>query len=1174
MLFKVLGTTEVLDDDGGVVAMGGAQRRALVATLVLRANQPCAIDWLTTCLWGEDAPGQSSALHPAVSRLRRILEPAREAGAEPQVLTSVPGGYLLRASADDVDAAVFERLLSEAEQAIDAADALATLDRALALWQGPAYADIADRPFAQGEAVRLEGRRLDALELRLERLLELGRAAEVVSEAEALVAEHPLRERFWALRMLGLYRTGRQADALRAFGDLRRILVDELGIEPGRELRDLEVAILRQDPALDPTPSAAPMNAGAPPVPVPATLSVSHVPFVGRAYERDVLASAWKRAQVESRQVVLIGGEPGVGKTRLVAELARQVADEGGHVVVGRCDEGMAVPYQPFVEALRQFTDHVPDAHLRPSLGRYAGELVRLLPELADRVPRLPRPMRSDAETERYRLFDAVAAWLAAASADRPLLLVLDDLHWGPSPTLLLTRHLARSSEPLRVLVVATHRPTEAGHPVTSALASLARLDGVERVELGGLDESDVRALLEDTTLGIEGPDLDSVARAMRYETGGNPLFVNELVRHLADTAARRAGDDPMGLLGHGLPQGVRDVVTARLAGLSPEANLLLERAAVVGVDFDHRLLEAVSALRDDELDEALADALVAGLIEVVADASVRYRFIHAVVRSAVYDAIAPGRRARLHRVVAEALESLEAPAGLDFDALAEHWGRAGATQGHDKAVEYAIRAGRRAQSMLAYETAAARYAQALALLAGGSDPRRGELLLALGEAQAAAGEVSAAKATYHRAAAVAAEEGDADQLARAALGYGVAGVTASVVDHALVELLEQAVTSLPAIDSPLRVKVLARLGAELYFSHEVERRRSLAEEAVAMARRVGDAEALAFALSAYHYVLWGPDGLDERLAIAREISAVAALTGNTELILQGHRWSIIDLLEKGSIDQADRHIEQYVAIANELRQPLYLWWSRVFLAMRHLLAGRLDDASATAEEAWRIGRRSTDAAMQFFGIQSGFVLRERGHLDTLETAARALVLQFPAVPAWKCALAVFYGDVGRHADAQAIVDEMAVAGFEDLPADLGWLPAMANLSDVCADIEDHDRAEILYRLLLPYRDRNLVIGAAVACQGSVARPLGRLAALLGRWDEAEALFSQAIADNARMGAPGLVAHAQLHFARALRGRGKPADLDKADVLAAEAKVTAESLGLTALVDRVEQLVG
>jgi tetratricopeptide (TPR) repeat protein len=775
--------------------------------------------------------------------------------------------------------------------------------------------------------------------------------------------------------------------------------------------------------------------------------------------------------------------------------------------------------------------------------------------------------MRSDAETERYRLFDAVAAWLSAASADRPLLLVLDDLHWGSSPTLLLTRHLARSTDPLRILVVVTHRPTEPAHPVTSALASLARLDGVERLELAGLDEADVRSLLETTDLDIEGPDLDSVARAMRYETGGNPLFLHELVRHLADTAARRAGANPMGLLGQGLPQGVRDVVTARLASLSPEANLLLERAAVVGIDFDHRLLEAVSALRDDELDEALGEALIAGLVEVVPDADVRYRFIHAVVRSAVYDAIAPARRARLHRVVAQALESLVGPATLDYDALAEHWSRAGPAHGEQKAAEYAIRAGRRAQAMLAYETAAARYGQALDALGDPSDPRRGELLLALGESQAAAGEVTAAKQTFERAAAVAVEEGDAEQLARAALGYGVAGVTASVVDQTLVALLERAVTRLPPVDSPLRVKVLARLGAELYFSREAERRRALAEEAVAMARRVGDAEALAFALSAYHYVLWGPDGLDERLAIAREISAVAALTGNTELILQGHRWSIIDLLEQGSIDQADRHIEQYVAIANELRQPLYLWWSRVFLAMRHLLAGRLDEATTTAEEAWRIGRRATDAAMQFFGIQSGFVLRERGHLDTLETAARALVMQFPAVPAWKCALAVFYGDVGRHADAQAIVDEMAAAGFEDLPTDLGWLPAMANLSDVCAEIGDRERAEMLYRLLLPYRDRNLVVGAAVACQGSVARPLGRLAALLGRWDEADELFTAAIAANQRMGAPGLVAHTQAHYARALRARREPGDLDKADVLDDAATEAAAALGLTSLLE-------
>jgi len=782
---------------------------------------------------------------------------------------------------------------------------------------------------------------------------------------------------------------------------------------------------------------------------------------------------------------------------------------------------------------------------------------------LAERVPDLVPPLRSDAETERYRLFDAVVAWLSATSAHRPVLLVLDDLHWAAPPTLLLLRHLARSPDLMRVLIVVTHRTTEPAHPLAAAIAGISRTDGLLRQELIGLDEEEVRSLLNDFGLPVVGADLDSVARAVRFETGGNPLFVHELARHMIDEGARERGSTRM--LGRGLPQGVRDVVTARLLALSPEANLVLERASVVGHEVAHSVLELVSGLREDELDVAVAEALVAGLIEVVPHAGVRYRFAHAVVRSAVYDAIPPARRARLHRVVAETLEVIEPLSTRDLDALAEHWGRAAAVHGAEKEVEYSIGAGRRAHAMLAYETAVARFARALEILGDREDTRRGELLLALGASQAASGDVAAAKMTFVRAAGVAEEEDDAEQAALAALGYGVAGVTASVVDTRLVEMLESAVGLLPPDDSSLRAKVLARLAAELYFSPEAERRRALSTEAVAMARRVGDAEALAFALSSHRYVIWGPDGLDERLAVAREIATVAALTGNTELILQGHRWSIIDLLEQGSVQEADRYIAEYTAIANELRQPLYLWWSRVFAAMRHLFAGEFDEGAAVAEEAWRIGRRATDAATQFFGIQSGFVLRERGHVDTLETAASALVGRFPAVPAWRCALAVLYADMGRYDEAHEILVEMSEQDFAGLPRDLGWLPAMANLADVCAEVGDAERAEVLYGLLTPYRDRNLVVGAAVACQGSVARPLGRLAALLGRWESAEDLFARAIAENSRMGAPGLAAHAQRDFAGALQARGDRGDRDKADNLLSEAAKTAGALGMTAL---------
>ena len=1178
--YRVLGPTEVVDDDGQTVPLGGPQRRALLAALLVRAGEACSADWLAEALWGGEVEDPAGRLHPLVSRLRSALEPSGSGRARASVLASVQGGYRLVVEPGEHDAACFDELVSRAEAAAqdDARGAVETLETAMALWRGPALADVADRPFAIAEAARLEERRLAAQELRLELLVALGRHGEAIPELQTLVDQHPLRERIWSLLMLALYRAGRQGDALRAYSEVRQHLVEELGIEPGRELRELELAILRQDESLDagvPLASPATRVQAASQAPgvmrtLPPVLAVSdRMPFVGRESERATLEGAWARVGDE-RQLVLVTGEPGVGKTRLAAELARQVDASGGMVLGGRCDEGMAVPYQPFVEALRHHLGQLPDTALPGALGRLAPELARLVPELAERVEDIGAPLRSDAETERYRLFDAVAGWLAAASALQPVLLVLDDLHWAAPPTLLLLRHVLRSPEPLRVLAVATYRESELdrAHPLVEALGDLRRVVAVERVPLEGLDQGAVRRLLEATGVKATPADLESLAQSVVAETAGNPLFVRELVRHLAETVASRTDGD--GRMGFGVPEGVREVVGARLARVSPEATLVLERAAVVGADVDLRLLVTLTGLRDDALDEALEEVTSAGLLMALPGRSLTYRFAHALVRSTVYETITPSRRARLHASVAEALEAGGDGSG-DLEAIAEHWARAAPAGYADEAADWAARAGLRAISMLAYETAVTLYGKALEIVesAGADDARRLALLLGLGEAQAAAGNIVDAKTSFGAAADLAEARGEAERLAEAALGYGQAGVTASVVDHNLVALLERAAAALPPDESPLRVKVQARLAAELYFSREVERREKLSEETIVMARRCGDPDALAFALSSHHYVLWGPDGLEERIAVADHLRAVTARTRDTELILQALRWSIIDLLEIGDIPAADEHIARYSAVAAELGRPIYRWWAAVFRAMRLIFAGDLDQGMTVAEEAWRHGRRTTDAALQFYGLQTGMIMRERGQLGGVEPMAKALVEQFPAVPAWRCALATIYADVGRIDDAARELDLLAAKDFADLPRDLGWLPAMANLADVCASVGDVERARVVYDLLVPYAGRNVVVGAAVLCYGSTSRPLGRLAALLGRLDLAEALFERALAENRRMGARPLVAHSEADYADALAQDGSGDRATRAAALRASALSTAHELGLTALAERI-----
>jgi class 3 adenylate cyclase len=420
------------------------------------------------------------------------------------------------------------------------------------------------------------------------------------------------------------------------------------------------------------------------PVPLPALLTDIGRIFVGREAQLERLEQLWKEAAAGELRVALLAGEPGVGKTRLAAELAIQVHERGAMVLGGRCDEDLGVPYQPFVEALRRFVNHAPEAELPDRLGLHPGELVRLVPEVAARLPELPPPLQSDPETERYRLFDAMASWLAAASSDEPVLLVLDDLQWAAKPTLLLLRHVVRSPESMRLFVLGTYRDTELGHdhPLVELLADLRRQGDVERLSLPGLDQLGVVAFMAHAA----GHEMDdeglALARAIHEETEGNPFFVREVLGHLTETGGiehqegrwvTSASIDELGI-----PEGVREVVGRRLSRLSAEANAALRVAAVIGTEFEIPVLQTAGNLDEDVLLSSLEEAISARLVAEALGPTARYRFAHAIVRDTLYEELTAARRVAIHRKVAEGIEALYAGALDDqLPALAHHWARA-----------------------------------------------------------------------------------------------------------------------------------------------------------------------------------------------------------------------------------------------------------------------------------------------------------------------------------------------------------------------------------------------------------------------------------------------------------------------------------------------------------------
>ena len=699
--FRILGPLEVVRD-GERLEFRGSRERALLALLVLNANRAVSAECLAEDLWGDALPdGATGTLRAYLSRVRRGL------GDDGGLIVTRGSGYVLQVEPTTIDAARFAALVAQGRwQAAegDHRSAGRTLRDALALWRGPALADVAEAPSARAEAVRLEEARLAALEARLEADLACGRHGELVGELESVTRAHPLRERCWQMRMLALYRAGRQAEALRSYQELRRLLGEELGIDPSPTLQRLETAVLRQDPELEwrPPPAAGAAVATSPGPPP------GDGGFVGRVAELDRLHAAWTAARSGRCRLVLVGGEPGIGKSRLTAEFTRRC--EAGIVLFGRCDEDMGVPYQPFVEALGRYLREEP----APELGRFGGELVRLVPEVAERG--LPPPLRSDPATERYRLFDAVVGWLSAVAQRAPVVLVLEDLHWATRNTLLLLRHIIRSDEALPLLVVAAYRdsPLDVTHDLADTLAELVRQPGVERVRLAGLDETGVAAVMEARARHELDDEGRALAGLLYAQTAGNPFFLREMLHHLVEKGAivhrdgRWVTAQPVDEVD--VPDSVREVVGRRLGRLGDEARQVLALAAVLGERFELELLAVAGGQPEEPVLAALAPALSARLVKETGVGA--YQFAHALVRATLEDTLGPTRRAQLHRRVAVALEEVSTDRHVEhYETLAHHY-----VEGRDwrKALDYLTKAGDKAAAAYANQEALEYYARGL----------------------------------------------------------------------------------------------------------------------------------------------------------------------------------------------------------------------------------------------------------------------------------------------------------------------------------------------------------------------------------------------------------------------------------------------------------------------------
>jgi class 3 adenylate cyclase len=899
--------------------------------------------------------------------------------------------------------------------------------------------------------------------------------------------------------------------------------------------------------------------------------------FVGREREMDELRGGLDDALSGQGNLLLIVGEPGIGKTRMTEELTTWARLRGAQVLVGRCYEGEgAPPYWPWVQVIRSYI-HDRDADgLISVMGQGAADIAQVVSEVRERIPNLSEPPQLDPEQARFRLFDSIATFLRNAARAQPIVVVLDDLHWADKPTLLLLQFLASAIRQNRLLVVATYRDVEVRrqHPLAQTLADLAREQIARRVVLRGLTEQDVARFVEMTA---GAPPSAELVRAVHRETEGNPFFVSECVRLLASEGKLDRPDERFESIA--VPQSVREVVGRRLDQLSEPSNALLKIASVVGREFALGVVQAVSELDPVAITEAIDEAVAARVVAMTPRSLDRYGFSHALIRETLYEEIPTTRRVALHRRIAEVLEKLyEGSPETHFAELAHHFFEAAPGGDIDRAISYAERAARRAISQLAYEEATKHYRMALEAheLAPADPATRCRLLLASGEANRLAGDVESARAAFFLAVETARAAGDARSLAEAAIGLR-AGAAFGRVDERRADILEEAVEAVGESDLALRSRLLGELARTLYFGDR-SRLAGLVDEAVDAAERSGDPAATAEALSTRAYVLWFQDGPESRLEAGERITELAREVGDREILLDGVMWRIIAHAEQPDIPKMTIAVEEYAKIAEGSRIPRYLLYALSRRATVAALLGRFDDFERLTEEAYAVGSRAQEPdAIQVYTGQMFMPAILRGDRERMQRAVENMMSYAPGYSEraewFPLMFAYIYLHLGERDKAMA---EFEVAMANGLGG-LFWQGLAASMmlamaAELSAALGRREHMDEIAEALAPFERRNIVIGGAVQCFGAGAYYIGLLDSARGRTDDAIERFRTATEVHEKMGAQPWLALSLTAHAEALLRRGAAGDTEHAARHIDRAIEIAKKLGMTPLAERAVSL--
>jgi class 3 adenylate cyclase/tetratricopeptide (TPR) repeat protein len=920
------------------------------------------------------------------------------------------------------------------------------------------------------------------------------------------------------------------------------------------------------------------------------------LPFVGRDAEYEAMLKRLADARNGRGGVILLAGEPGIGKTRLTEEFCEH-ASGSATVVRGNCYEGdVAAPFGPWVEALRSLLSQTPDGELRQTLGPGGADIAVILPDIKRRLPDLEDAPKLEPEAERARLFESIGSFLRNAAETKPLVIFLDDLHWCDRPSLALLEQVARGCADKRIVIVGTYRDVEVDrvHPLAQTLAALRRMEHHERILVRGFTQESVYDLLH----AIEPSEQAEAAKrglaAVLYtESEGNPFFIREVLSNLIETGklAQRDGvwtGTVASIEELGIPEGIKEVIGRRLSRMSETCNRMLGRASAMTSGFTWDELRAICDGTEDDLLDALDEALAAQLIEDRGKLS--YAFTHALVRATLYEELSAPRRVQLHRRIGEALETLYADSIDDhLGELAAHY-MASTGNAAGKAVEYSIRAGDRARELFAWEEAAGHYqraVEAMALADSAGTEAHCKMMLSLAGCLRALGQAVESASAAGEAARIARALGSRDLLPRAALAFDEAAyqvedsAARSRLSPEVVALLDEALTVVAAGDRATRALLLCFRAREMHAQQQAGVVGFLAnsgtwdpgsiadlKSALDLVTDSDDNDAMVRVYVQALRALGTPDDLDERHKLACTAAQAALRSGSDRLrSLAFFTLSAVEL-GRGDIAALRRLADEWAAIAERTRDHQIYAGAAAVPIMLDTAEGRLASAERRRSQ---FSAASADAAL-IAGAQLAHLRRIQGRLPELEPLWRGLVERFPDVPVYASTLALMLAEGDDTPEARGLIDELVADDLRKVPRDGFWKATMNLLADACAEAQQHSAALAIYDALLPYVPSNPNVVFAVT-YGSMARVVGRLATMLERYDEAEQHFETALASNDRMGFHAWTTWTRLNYGEMLIRRNGPGDRERAATLLRQAHDFAKESGMAKVERDSERLL-